>query len=125
MNGSAVKGPGGLQTAGHIPQELVSIWKRMCSPRGVAKELEELKTAIEQLAGATGVTEYARILRLHGVDRPKEFKTAQPARLCAKDVFALLEELRQNARENDPELSLEPERLPKENVPPVESLEAE
>jgi hypothetical protein len=66
-----------------------------------------VETAVEQLAGSTGVAEYARILRQHGVDRPKEFKTAQPARLCAKDVFALLEELRANARENDPQLSLQ------------------
>ena len=54
-----VNGVGGLQAAAPIPQELVSIWKRMCSPRGVVKELEELRTAIEQLAGSTGVAEYA------------------------------------------------------------------
>jgi hypothetical protein len=95
-----------------IPQELASIWKQMCSPRGVVKALEELKMAVEQLAGSTGIAEYARILRQHGVDRPKEFKTAQPARLCAKEVFALLEELRANARENDPQLSLEPGNKP-------------
>jgi hypothetical protein len=103
------KTAGPSQTAALIPQELASIWKRMCSPRGVVKELDELKTAIEQLPGSTGVAEYARILRQHGVDRPKEFKLAQPARLCAKDVFALLEELRRNARENDPQLGLEAE----------------
>jgi hypothetical protein len=108
----AVTGARGSQTAALIPQELISIWKRMCSPRGVMKELEELKTAIEQLAGSTGVAEYARILRLHGVERPKEFKTAQPARLCAKDVFALLEELRRSARENDPQASPEPQNKP-------------
>jgi hypothetical protein len=104
----AVNGARLLESTVLIPQELVCIWKRMCSPRGVAKELEELKTAIEQLAGSAGVAEYARILRLHGVERPREFKTAQPARLCAKDVFALVEELRRNAHENDPQLSLEP-----------------
>jgi len=103
------KTAGRSQTAAQIPQELASISKRMCSPRGVVKELDELKTAIEQLAGSTGVAEYARILRQHGVDRPREFKLAQPARLCAKDAFALLEELRSNARENDPKLGLEPE----------------
>jgi hypothetical protein len=96
----------------------------MCSPRGVAKELEELKSAIEKLAGSTGVAEYARILRLHGVDRPKEFKTAQSARLCAKDVFALLEELRSNARENDPQLSFGPERQVTRKEQPVRTREA-
>ena len=95
----------------------------MCSPRGVVKELEELKTAIEQLAGSTGVAEYARILRQHGVDRPREFKTAQPARLCAKDVFALLEELRRNARENDPRLGLEPESQRNGTDQPANSVE--
>jgi hypothetical protein len=96
----------------------------MCSPRGVAKELEELKAAIEKLAGSTGVAEYARILRLHGVDRPKEFKTAQTARLCAKDAFALLEELRSNARENDPQMRLGPERHGIRQEQPVKILEA-
>jgi hypothetical protein len=77
----------------------------------VAKELDELRATIEQLAGAPGVAEYARILRQHGVERTKDFKTAQPARLCAKDVFALVEELRANARENTRELEeLENER---------------
>jgi 5-methylcytosine-specific restriction endonuclease McrA len=45
----------------------------MCSPRGVAKELEELKIAVMQLAGSSGVAEYLRILRQHGVQTPKEF----------------------------------------------------
>jgi AAA domain-containing protein len=120
----ATEGAGGSQPAGLISQELVSIWKRMCSPRGVAKELEELKTAIEKLAGSTGVAEYARVLRQHGVDRPKEFKTAQSARLCAKDVFTLLEELRSNARENDPQLNLGPERQATRSQQPVKTLEA-
>ena len=70
-----------------------------------------MRAAIEQLAGATGVAEYFRLLRQHGVERPKDFKTAQPARLCARDVFALVEELRANARENALELeALENER---------------
>jgi hypothetical protein len=70
-----------------------------------------LRTAIEQLAGATGVGEYERLFRQHGVERPKDYKTAQPARLYAKDVFALVEELRANARENALELEvLEQER---------------
>ena len=56
-----------------VPVELVSIWKRMCSPRGVAKELDELRAVIEQLAGAPGVAEYARILRQHGVVAAQRF----------------------------------------------------
>jgi len=90
-----------------IPQELTSIWQRMCHPRGVAKEFEGLRIEIEQLAGSTGVAEYSRILREHGVDQPKRFKSAQPARICAKAVFELLQELRANARENQSELALE------------------
>ena len=43
----------------------------------------------------------------HGVEHPKRFKASQPARLCAKDVFGLLEELRANARENQSQLELE------------------
>jgi len=92
-----------------IPEELTSIWKRMCSPRGVAKEFGELRVEIEQLAGVPGLAEYARILRAHGVERPKDFKTSQTARLCAKEVFTLLEELRSNARENTEPLEVEPE----------------
>jgi hypothetical protein len=123
-HGGPVNGAGGLQTAAPISQELVSIWKRMCSPRGVVKELEELKAAIEKLAGSAGVAEYARILRLHGVDRPKGFKTAQTARLCAKDLFGLLDELRSNARENDPRMRLGPERQATRQEQPVKTLEA-
>src|SRR5579864_2194031 len=41
--GGLVNGVGGLQAASIIPEELASIWRRMCSPRGVVKELEELK----------------------------------------------------------------------------------
>jgi len=53
------------------------------------------------------LADYARILREHGVENPKRFKSSQPARLCAKDVFGFLEELRTNARENQSELPLE------------------
>jgi hypothetical protein len=79
-------GVGGL-LASPVSQESASIWKRMCSPRGVAKELEGLKIAVEQLAGSAGVAEYLRILGQHGVENPNEFRTTQTARLCAKDVF--------------------------------------
>ena len=83
-----------------VPEELASIWRRMCSPRGVVKEFDELKAAIEQLAGSTGVAEFHRILREHGVERAREFTSVQPVRMCAKQVFALLEELRSQAQEN-------------------------
>jgi hypothetical protein len=91
---------GGLQFVAVLTVELAAIWKRMCSPRGIATEFEQLKAGVEQLAGSTGVAEYSRILREHGARYPKDFKTAQSARLCAKDVYILLEKLRVNAQEN-------------------------
>jgi hypothetical protein len=99
--GRLVNGVGGLQAAPAIPEELASIWKRMCNPRGVLKEFVGLEAEMERLAGSTGVAEYYRILRQHGVDHPKRFKASQPARLCAKEVFGLLGELRRNAREDE------------------------
>jgi hypothetical protein len=81
----------------------------MCTPRGVLEEFEDLKRAVENLAGSAGVAEYYRILRQHGVERPRQFKTMQPARLCAKDVYVLLEQLRANVRENQAAFSLGPE----------------
>jgi len=107
--GGSVNGAGGFQTLAVITEELAAIWKRMCSPRGVLEEFEDLKTAVENLAGSAGVTEYYRILRQHGVDRARQFKTMQPARLCAKDVYVLLEQLRANARENQAAFSIGPE----------------
>jgi hypothetical protein len=101
--GGAVNGSGAVQAVAVLTEELAAIWKRMCSPRGVVKEFDALKASVEALAGSTGVAEYYRILRQHGVDRPREFQSAQPARLCAKDVYVLLEQLRSNARENKPE----------------------
>jgi len=41
-----------------------------------------------------------------------QFKTMQPARLCAKDVYVLLEQLRANAQENQAAFSLGPEIQP-------------
>jgi len=100
-DGHLVNGVGGLQAAPGVPQELASIWKRMCNPRGVVKEFVGLEAEMERLGGSMGVAEYYRILRKHGVDHPKRFKASQLARLCAKEVFGLLEELRRNARENE------------------------
>jgi hypothetical protein len=104
----AVNGSGKLQPSSAMPQELASIWKRMCNPRGVVKEFETLEKELERLAGSTGVAEYCRILRQHGVEHPKRFRASQPARLCAKEVFERLEELRKNARDNDRQLRLGP-----------------
>ena len=100
-----VNGAVGPQTGPPISQELASIWKRMCTPRGVVKELEELRAEVEALAGSAGIANYNRLLRQYSVEHPRQFRTSQPARLCAKDVFALLEELRAKARENQNELT--------------------
>jgi hypothetical protein len=107
VNSNVVNGAGGLKGAAVLTEELAAIWKRMCSPRGIAKEFEQLKAAVEQLAGSTGIAEYSRILREHGAHHPKRFKTPQSARLCAKDVYVLLEKLRVNARENTSPLESE------------------
>lgn len=104
--GRLVNGVGGLQASPGIPEELASIWKRMCNPRGVVKEFVGLEAEMERLAGSTGIAEYYRILRQHGVDHPKRFQASQPARLCAKEVFGLLEDLRRNARENESQVPL-------------------
>lgn len=82
-----------------IPDDIASMWKRMCSPRRVTEEFERLKRIIEETAGSTGISEYCRILREFGADRPQNLKTTQTARLCAKRVHELIEELR--SRQND------------------------
>ena len=104
VNGVAAPSSGPVLT-----EELAAIWKRLCSPRGVAQEFDALKGSILALAGSAGVAEYYQILRTHGVSQPRQFRSMQPARLCAKDVYALLEQLRANARENQSELKLGPE----------------
>ena len=108
----AVNGVGGLQTVAVLTEELAAIWKRMCSPRGVMTEFAELKEAIEELAGSTGVAEYYRILRQHGAEHPRQFRSMQPARLCAKDVYVLLEQLRANVRDKEQQPDLGPEAEP-------------
>jgi hypothetical protein len=104
-NNGGANGAGGLAV---LTNELAAIWKRMCSPRGVAHEFDALKASIEALAGSAGVAEYEGILRKHGVSQPRQFRSTQPARLCAKEVYALLEQLRRNARENLSELKMGP-----------------
>lgn len=116
---SLTNGKEGGQTAATFSDELAAIWKRMCSPRGVAQELEALKASVEALAGSAGVSEYYRILRQHGVSHPRQFRSTQPARLCAKDVYVLLEQLRANARENEAEHSLDAEVVGATTAPQV------
>ena len=117
-----VNGTGGVHSMSAISAELASIWKRMCSPRGVVKELDDLKTALEEIAGSTGVAEYARILRQHGVSRAKGFRTTPPARLCAKEVFALIEEMRAKNHDNGTS-SLEVDRREVNATEPVHATE--
>ena len=47
------------------------------------------------------MAEYYRILRQHGAEHPRQFRSMQPARLCAKDVYVLLEQLRANVRDKE------------------------
>ncbi len=94
---ATTNGSNGSQPPFTVPEELASIWRRMGSPRGVTKEFEALKREFDSLAGATGAAEFHRILREHGVNRAQEFKSSQPARMCAKEIYALLSELRANA----------------------------
>src|SRR4029077_507887 len=85
---------------GSVPRDLVAIWKRMCSPRGVIEEFARLKEAITQAAGAQGETEYWDILRRHGVENSSQFKSSQPARLCAKELFQAIQSLQQSCGAN-------------------------
>jgi hypothetical protein len=85
---------------GSVPRDLVAIWKRMCSPRGVIEEFTRLKEAITQAAGAQGETEYWEILRRHGVENASQFKSSQPARLCAKELFHAIQSLQQSCGAN-------------------------
>jgi len=72
---------------------IAAMWKRMCTRRRVNEEFELLRANILALAGTSGITEYFRILREYGVDRPQEFKNSQTARLCAKRVCEFIGEL--------------------------------
>jgi hypothetical protein len=109
----AANGHQGPQTVTVLSEELAAIWKRMCSPRGVISEFAELRKAIEELAGSAGVAEYYRILRQHGVEHPRQFRSMQPGRLCAKDVYVLLEQLRGNMgdKAQQPDLTPRPKSV--------------
>jgi hypothetical protein len=67
----------------------------MCSPRGVIEEFARLKEAITQAAGDQGETAYWEILRRHGVENCSQFKSSQPARLCAKELFQAIQGFQQ------------------------------
>ena len=65
-------------------------------PRQVVEEFDKLERELLELGGATGLAEYKQILRECGVNRPDQFESSQPARLCARRVFDLIESLRAN-----------------------------
>jgi hypothetical protein len=67
----------------------------MCSPRGVIEEFARLKEAITEAAGAEGETDYGEILKRHGVENASQFKSSQPARLCAKELFQAIQTFQQ------------------------------
>jgi hypothetical protein len=95
LNGSV--GPNGSASPnGCVPPDLVAIWKRMCSPRGVKAEFAKLQEAITQAGGSEGESIYQEILKRHGVQRPGEFKRSQPARLCAKELFQAIQSFPQS-----------------------------
>jgi hypothetical protein len=93
-NGTAnLNGSGNVN--GSVPPDLVAIWKRMCSPRGVIEEFARLKESITQAGGAQGETGYGEILQRHGVENSSQFKSSQPARLCAKELFQAIQSFQQ------------------------------
>ena len=71
----------------------------MTTPRRAQEEFQRLRSCLEDRAGSTGVAEYVRILREFGVERPQQFKTSQVARLCAKRIYELIEELSEQGAE--------------------------
>jgi hypothetical protein len=101
LNGSApLNGSAGLNGSanrnGYVPPDLLAIWKRMCSPRGVMQEFAKLQEAITQAGGAQGESTYKEILKRHGVEGPNQFKRSQPARLCAKELFQAIQSFPQS-----------------------------
>ena len=98
--GGAANLNGSGNVNGSVPPDLVAIWKRMCSPRGVIEEFARLKEAITQAAGAQGETGYREILKRHGVENSSQFKSSQPARLCAKELFQAIQSFQQTSAAN-------------------------
>jgi hypothetical protein len=100
-NGSGAANLNGSGNAnGSVPPDLITIWKRMCSPRGVTEEFARLKEAIRQSGGAEGENGYMEILRRHGVENSTQFKSSQPARLCAKELFQAIRSFQQAGAAN-------------------------
>ena len=97
---NGINGSGGENGSGvvhrSVPPELEAIWKRMCSPRGVIAEFARLRESLAEAAGTDGESEFQEVLRRHGVERPSDFKSSQPARLCAKELFLAIEHYHQN-----------------------------
>ncbi|HYM08782.1 MAG TPA: ATP-binding protein [Terriglobales bacterium] len=92
LNGAGnLNSPIGLNES--VSPDLVAIWKRMCSPRGVIEEFSRLKEAITQSGGPQGESTYGEILRRHGVENSSQFKSSQPARLCAKELFQAIQNM--------------------------------
>ncbi len=95
LNGSPAL-DGSASSNGYVPPDLLAIWKRMCSPRGVMQEFAKLQEAITHVAGAQGEFTYQEILKRHGVQGPSQFKRSQPARLCAKELFQAIQSFPQS-----------------------------
>ena len=95
INGSGCENGSGVVHKS-VPPELEAIWKRMCSPRGVIAEFARLRESLAQAAGTDGESEFQEVLRRHGAERPSDFKSSQPARLCAKELFLAIERHHQN-----------------------------
>jgi len=95
INGSGSENGSGVVHKS-VPPELEAIWKRMCSPRGVIAEFARLRESLSEAAGTDGESEFQEVLRGHGVERPSDFKSSQPARLCAKELFLAIERHHQN-----------------------------
>jgi hypothetical protein len=95
INGSGRENGSGVAHKS-VPPELEAIWKRMCSPRGVIAEFARLRESLSEAAGTEGDSEFQDVLSRHGVERPSDFKSSQPARLCAKELFLAIERHNQN-----------------------------
>jgi hypothetical protein len=95
VNGSGAENGSGVVHKS-VPPELEAIWKRMCSPRGVIAEFARLRESLSEAAGTEGDSEFQEVLSRHGVERPSDFKSSQPARLCAKELFLAIERHKHN-----------------------------